>query len=75
LKENNYQDFRAFAHKIRSAVAMFGIPELEHLLNEMEAQSVNDINTEKIKELNHHLNLMLRQLFEELERYDINLGS
>jgi signal transduction histidine kinase/CheY-like chemotaxis protein len=75
LTANNYQDFRAFAHKIKSAVAMFGIPELEQLLNEMELKSANDINTEKIKELNHRLNLMLRQLFEEVEIYKINLGS
>jgi HPt (histidine-containing phosphotransfer) domain-containing protein len=75
LQENNYQEFIAFVHNIKSSVAMFDIPELEHLLKDMKSQATNSIDNEKIKELNNRLNLMLKQLFEEVARYKVNLGS
>jgi signal transduction histidine kinase/CheY-like chemotaxis protein len=73
LTEKNYQDLKAYLHKIKSSVAMLSTPDVTHIINEMEELSISATNHERIKGLNEHLNLMLRQLFEEVERYKINL--
>jgi HPt (histidine-containing phosphotransfer) domain-containing protein len=67
IAKTDYTTIKNYAHTMRSSIAIMGISILAPVLQEME-NSAKAGDMEKIKELNPKLNLICRQVIDEIER-------
>jgi HPt (histidine-containing phosphotransfer) domain-containing protein len=67
IEKINYPVIKNFAHTMKSTVSIMGIVILRPILQEMENLAAHTEGIEKIKELNHELNLGCKKAIEEME--------
>jgi CheY-like chemotaxis protein len=68
IDANEYNAIAKLSHKIKSAIAIMGVQQLEPLLIEMETNGKNTGNINTIKNLNRELNRICSQGMEELKQ-------
>lgn len=64
----DYPSIKGFAHTMKSSVSIMGISMLTPILQEMEDLGAAKGDMEKIKTLNHKLNLVCTQAMGEIEK-------
>jgi HPt (histidine-containing phosphotransfer) domain-containing protein len=72
IEKTDYKIIKNVAHTMRSTVSIMGISILTPVLKEMEDLGASASDIEKIKELNQKLNLICKQVLEEIEREEHN---
>lgn len=67
IKNTDYVSIKDTAHKMKSSVAVFGIDILGDPLQEMEDLAAMATDIEKIRQLNQTLNVLSKQVVDEIE--------
>lgn len=67
VENTNYQVIKNLAHTMKSTVSIMGVTILTPVLDDMESLSITANDIEKIKTLNISLNLICKQIIDEIE--------
>jgi len=67
VENTNYQVIKNVAHTMKSTVSIMGVTILSPVLNEMESLAKNANDIEKIKTLIISLNIICKQIIDEVE--------
>ena len=67
VENTNYQVIKNLAHTMKSTVSIMGVTILTPALNEMESLAKNANDIEKIKTLIISLNIICKQIIDEVE--------
>lgn len=67
VEKRNYQVIKNLAHSMKSSVSIMGVSILTPVLQEIEDLGANAMDIDKIKKLHIILNLICKQVIEEIE--------
>lgn len=72
ISKTDYATINQITHSMKSSASIMGISAIRPVLVEMEALGASATNIDRIKELNHMLNITYGQAVAEIEKEKLN---